>query len=83
MKACWSGGKAIYEAKNCTKVLQWKPEQFPGPSLCRLSGKNGGLLAQKADVCIKVPEACTADVQELHMPIYHCISRMLENEFFL
>ncbi len=43
-----------------------------------LTGKTGGKLAQYCDCCICVPETDTYRVQELHLPIYHCICRMLE-----
>jgi len=47
-----------------------------------LSGRSGGLLCRCCDLCIKVPADETYLVQELHLPIYHCISLMLEDEFF-
>lgn len=47
-----------------------------------LTGKNGGELAQVADVAIKVPETETYMVQELHLPVYHCLCLMLEDKFF-
>lgn len=46
------------------------------------TGKNGGELAQVADVAIKVPETETYMVQELHLPVYHCLCLMLEDKFF-
>lgn len=47
-----------------------------------LTGKNGGKLAETADVVVKVPESETYMVQELHLPIYHCWCLMLEEKFF-
>ena len=47
-----------------------------------LTGGNGGLLKDKSDVCLIVPEKETFKVQELHLPIYHCLCAMLEAEFF-
>lgn len=47
-----------------------------------LTGKDGGELAQVADVAIKVPETETYMIQELHLPIYHCLCMMLEEKFF-
>ena len=35
-----------------------------------------------ADVCIRVPEVETFMVQELHLPVYHCLCLMLESRFF-
>lgn len=53
-----------------------------GMSVIGLTGKNGGELAQVADVAIKVPETETYMVQELHLPVYHCLCLMLEDRFF-
>lgn len=47
-----------------------------------LSGKTGGALNALCDVCIKVPTTETYLIQEFHLPIYHCLSLMLESEFF-
>ena len=47
-----------------------------------LTGKMGGELAKYADVAIKVPETETYMIQELHLPIYHCLCLMLEKRFF-
>ncbi len=47
-----------------------------------LTGENGGDLRSLCDLTIRVPERETYLVQELHLPIYHCLSLMLEDEFF-
>lgn len=47
-----------------------------------LTGAGGGEMASVADVAIKVPETETYMVQELHLPIYHCLCMMLEDHFF-
>lgn len=47
-----------------------------------LTGEDGGELAQIADVCVKVPARETYQVQELHLPVYHCWCMMLEERFF-
>ena len=47
-----------------------------------LTGAKGGLLAAAADVAIKAPETETFMIQELHLPIYHCLCLMLEERFF-
>lgn len=47
-----------------------------------LTGKKGGDLAKVADVVIKVPESETFMIQELHLPVYHCLCMMLEDRFF-
>jgi D-sedoheptulose 7-phosphate isomerase len=47
-----------------------------------LSGGSGGALKKFADVSIIAPETETYKVQELHLPVYHCLCQMLENHFF-
>ena len=47
-----------------------------------LTGETGGKLVAEVDVCIRVPERETHKVQELHLPLYHCLCLMLEDEFF-
>lgn len=53
-----------------------------GIKVIGLTGETGGELASVSDVCIKVPEKETYMVQELHLPIYHCLCLMLEDRFF-
>ncbi len=53
-----------------------------GIKVIGLTGASGGELATVADVAIKVPEAETYKIQELHLPIYHCWCLMLEEHFF-
>jgi D-sedoheptulose 7-phosphate isomerase len=48
-----------------------------------MSGRTGGRLNPLCDVCVKVPADETYLIQELHLPIYHCLSLMLEDEFFI
>ena len=47
-----------------------------------LTGADGGELATVSDVAIKVPETETYMIQELHLPVYHCLCLMLEDKFF-
>lgn len=53
-----------------------------GMSVIGLTGQKGGELAQVADVAIKAPETETFMIQELHLPIYHCLCLMLEEKIF-
>ena len=46
------------------------------------AGPDGGELRTLSDVCICVPGSCTADIQELHLPVYHALCAMLEDTFF-
>ena len=47
-----------------------------------LTGRNQGCCEQFADFAIHVPESETYKVQELHLPVYHCICIMLEDYFY-
>ena len=47
-----------------------------------LTGCDGGKLKQFADVSIIVPETETYKIQELHLPVYHCLCLMIEDYFF-
>ena len=47
-----------------------------------LTGKDGGKLKEMSDVAIVVPESETFKIQELHLPVYHCLCLMLEETFF-
>lgn len=53
-----------------------------GIKVIGLTGAKGGELASVADVAIKVPETDTYMIQELHLPVYHCLCLMLEDRFF-
>jgi D-sedoheptulose 7-phosphate isomerase len=46
-----------------------------------LTGATGGKLKALANVCICVPATQTPQVQEFHLPVYHCLSLMLEESF--
>ena len=47
-----------------------------------LTGSHENKLMKYADVCIRVPETETYKIQELHLPVYHCLCLMLEDKFF-
>jgi D-sedoheptulose 7-phosphate isomerase len=48
-----------------------------------LTGRTGGKLKPLCDVCIRVPAQDTALIQERHLPIFHVLCAMLEEEFFV
>lgn len=62
---------------NATVVAKAK-----GMKVIGLTGAIGGELAKCADVAIKVPRTETYMIQELHLPVYHCLCLMLEERFF-
>lgn len=47
-----------------------------------LTGMRENRLMKYTDVCIRVPESETFKIQELHLPVYHCLCLMLEDKFF-
>jgi D-sedoheptulose 7-phosphate isomerase len=47
-----------------------------------LTGCDGGRLKKVADISIIVPEKETYKIQELHLPVYHCLCLMIEEYFF-
>lgn len=53
-----------------------------GLKVIGLTGQKENKLEKFADVCIQVPETETYKIQELHLPVYHCLCLMLEEKFF-
>ncbi len=47
-----------------------------------LTGKDGGKIKQYTDVAIVVPASETYLIQELHLPVYHTLCSMIEEELF-
>ena len=53
-----------------------------GMQVVGLTGECESKLSMIADACVRVPERETYKVQELHLPIYHCLCLMIEDAFF-
>lgn len=53
-----------------------------GMNVIGLTGAKDSKLKDMSDVCIKAPQTETYMIQELHLPIYHCLCLMLEDRFF-
>lgn len=53
-----------------------------GMKVIGLTGAKDSKLRDMSDVCIKAPQTETYMIQELHLPIYHCLCLMLEDKFF-
>lgn len=47
-----------------------------------LTGAKESGLSAMCDVCIRVPKTEVYMIQELHLPVYHCLCLMLEDKFF-
>ena len=53
-----------------------------GMKVIGLTGEKDSKLSTISDECVKAPSTETYMIQEYHLPIYHCISLMLEDYFF-
>lgn len=53
-----------------------------GMKVIGLTGAKDSRLMDMSDVCINAPQTETYMIQELHLPIYHCLCLMLEDKFF-
>lgn len=53
-----------------------------GLKVIGLTGAKDSKMTVLGDVCIRVPETETYKIQELHLPVYHCLCLMLEDHFF-
>ena len=53
-----------------------------GLKVIGLTGITDNKLIKYSDICIKAPETETYKIQELHLPIHHCLCLMLEEKFF-
>ena len=77
---CWS----LSTSGNSKNVLHaLKVARAKGMKTLGMTGRGEGAMAELCDVCIRVPETETYKVQELHLPIYHTLCRMLEARFFI
>lgn len=59
-----------------------KTAKAKGMHVIGLTGKSGGCMRELCDVAICVPETETYRIQELHLPVYHSLCLMIEEEFF-
>jgi D-sedoheptulose 7-phosphate isomerase len=53
-----------------------------GMATVGLTGAAGGRMRGRCDVLVTVAGSRTFEVQELHLPVYHCLCAMLEDRFF-
>lgn len=67
-------------SKNCVNASV--VAKAMGISVIGLTGLRESKISEKSDVSIRVPETETYKVQELHLPVYHALCAMLEEEFF-
>lgn len=69
------------ESKNC--ILAAITAKAMNISSVTFTGQKNSALVLLSDIAIQVPELETYKIQELHLPIYHTICAMLEEEFFI
>lgn len=67
-------------SKNVVNAL--KVAKAFGLKTIGMTGEKGGSMDDLCDVTIKVPVDETYKVQEYHMPVYHALCAMIEEEFF-
>jgi D-sedoheptulose 7-phosphate isomerase len=73
----------ISTSGNSTNVLRaLQVARALGLHTIGLTGRTGGKLKPLCDVCIRVPAQDTPLIQERHLPIFHVLCAMLEEEFF-
>ena len=53
-----------------------------GLTVIGMTGEGGGKLKETCDIIIRVPASRTAEVQEYHLPVYHTLCRVVEEEVF-
>lgn len=63
-------------------VLAAEVAKAEGLKVIGLTGEKVGKIDSYSDVIIKAPFSGAYQVQERHLPIYHCICLALEEEFF-
>ena len=68
------------DSSNVVKALMMGKAM--GISSLAMTGRGGGRCARIADLSICVPEDETYKIQELHLPVYHALCAMLEEEFY-
>ena len=47
-----------------------------------ITGKTGGRMKKYCDILLNVPGESTADIQELQLPVFHTLCRIIENHFY-
>ena len=67
-------------SENC--YLAAIPAKAVGIPVVAMTGSKESKLSDISDVTIKVSETETYKIQELHLPVYHCLCAMLEEETF-
>jgi len=68
---------------NAVNVINaFKVAKIKGAKSILMTGSGGGECARLADCCIKAPSDKTYVIQEYHLPIYHALCAMIEEQFY-
>lgn len=74
---------AISTSGNSENVLEAvEASRERGLRTIGLTGRGGGLLRARIDLCLTVPHEETARIQEVHAVIVHLLCQMVEEELF-
>ena len=74
---------AISTSGNSENILHAaRLAHIQGVRVIALTGNDGGKLKTLSDIAICVPADITYQIQELHLPVYHCLCACVENELF-
>ena len=74
---------AISTSGNSENILHAaRVAKLRGVSVIGLTGESGGKLKALSDITICAPSSVTYQIQEYHLPIYHCLCACVENEIF-
>ncbi len=63
-------------------VYAAKAAKASGIKSVAVTGEKESRLSEICDICIRLPETETFKVQELTLPVYHCLAAMLEENYF-
>lgn len=63
-------------------VYAAKAAKAAGIKSVAVTGEKESELSKICDICIKLPETETFKVQELTLPVYHCLAAMIEDNYF-
>lgn len=53
-----------------------------GIKVISMTGIKESKLCELSDICIRIPETETFKIQELTLPVYHCLAAMIEENYF-
>jgi phosphoheptose isomerase len=74
---------AISTSGNSPNVLRAAEEaRARGLRVVGLTGESGGRLAPLTDVCVRVPSATTAHIQEAHLAVEQLIALLVERDLY-